>query len=48
MLHDYRRTAREALLRKPEGLTEYDIRHPLTPTGTDLVGIVKHVAIVER
>jgi Protein of unknown function (DUF664) len=28
-------------------LSEYDIRRPLTPTGTNLLGIVKHVASVE-
>ncbi|MEW9527122.1 DinB family protein [Microbispora sp. NPDC049125] len=41
------RTAREALLRKLEGLSEYDARRPLTPTGTNLLGLVKHVASVE-
>ena len=30
-----------------DGLGEYDIRRPLTPTGTNLLGIVKHVAAVE-
>ncbi|MFJ5114010.1 DinB family protein [Streptomyces sp. NPDC088551] len=43
----YLRTAREALLWKLDGLTEYDIRRPLTPTGTNLLGLVKHVAAVE-
>jgi hypothetical protein len=28
-------------------LSEYDIRRPLTPTGTNLLGLVKHLAIVE-
>ena len=32
---------------KLEGLSEYDIRRPLTPTGTNLLGVVKHVASVE-
>ncbi|WP_435852086.1 DUF664 domain-containing protein, partial [Streptomyces rubradiris] len=27
-----------------DGLTEYDIRRPLTPTGTNLLGLVKHLA----
>lgn len=46
-LHRYLQTAREVLLWKLEGLSEYDIRRPLTPTGTNLLGIVKHVSVVE-
>ncbi|MDH2429137.1 DinB family protein [Sphaerisporangium sp. TRM90804] len=46
-LRQYLRTAREALLWKLEGLSEYDLRRPLTPTGTNLLGLVKHVAGVE-
>ena len=46
-LKRYLQTAREVLLWKLEGLSEYDIRRPLTPTGTNLLGIVKHVASVE-
>ena len=46
-LHRYLRTAREALLWKIDGLSEYDIRRPLTPTGTNLLGLVKHAAGVE-
>lgn len=46
-LHDYLRYGREALLWKLEGLSEYDARRPLTPTGTNLLGLVKHVASVE-
>jgi uncharacterized damage-inducible protein DinB len=38
--------AREALLWKLEGLSQYDMRRPLTPTGTNLLGLVKHVACV--
>jgi hypothetical protein len=30
-----------------QGLSEYDIRRPLTPTGTNLLGLVKHLSIVE-
>ena len=29
---------------KLEGLDEYDIRRPMTPTGTNLLGLVKHSA----
>lgn len=46
-LHRYLQAAREALLWKLEGLSEYDIRRPLVPTGTNLLGLVKHVASVE-
>ena len=46
-LHRYLRSAREALLWKLDGLSEYDSRRPLTPTGTNLLGLVKHVASVE-
>jgi len=46
-LHRYLQVARETLLWKLEGLSEYDIRRPLTPTGTNLLGLVKHVACVE-
>jgi hypothetical protein len=46
-LHHYLQGAREALLWKLDGLSEYDIRRPLTPTGTNLLGLIKHVAGVE-
>ena len=46
-LHRYLRTGREAVLWKLDGLSEYDARRPLTPTGSNLLGIVKHVASVE-
>jgi uncharacterized damage-inducible protein DinB len=46
-LHRYLRDARAALLWKLDGLAEYDVRRPLTPTGTNLLGLVKHLAGVE-
>jgi uncharacterized protein YceH (UPF0502 family) len=46
-LRRYLQGAREAVLWKLEGLSEYDVRRPLTPTGTNLLGLVKHVASVE-
>jgi uncharacterized damage-inducible protein DinB len=46
-LHRYLRVVREALLWKLDGLSEYDIRRPMTPTGTNLLGLVKHVASCE-
>ncbi|HEY8300342.1 MAG TPA: DinB family protein [Jatrophihabitans sp.] len=45
-LHTYLKAARNALLWKVEGLSEYDARRPMTPTGTNLLGLVKHVAAV--
>ena len=41
-LHSYLCGARETLVWKLDGLSEYDIRRPLTPTGTNLLGLVKH------
>jgi hypothetical protein len=46
-LHRYLQDAREALLWKLDGLTEYDVRRPMVPTGTNLLGLVKHEASVE-
>ncbi|WP_344479135.1 DinB family protein [Nonomuraea monospora] len=46
-LHSYLRAARESLVWKLDGLAEYDVRRPLTPTGTNLLGLVKHLAGVE-
>jgi uncharacterized damage-inducible protein DinB len=46
-LQRYLQVAREALLWKLEGLSEYDVRRPMVPTGTNLLGLVKHVASVE-
>ncbi|MFI5533883.1 DinB family protein [Kitasatospora sp. NPDC051853] len=46
-LHGRLRRDREALLWKLDGLDEYDARRPLTATGTNLLGLVKHVATVE-
>ncbi len=45
-LHFYLTRGREALAWKLEGLSEYDARRPLVPTGTNLLGLVKHVATV--
>jgi hypothetical protein len=46
-LHRYLQDARDALLWKLDGLAEYDVRRPLTPTGTNLLGLVKHLTSVE-
>jgi hypothetical protein len=46
-LHTSLRSAREAMLSKLGGLSEYDIRQPLTPTGTNVLGLVKRLSITE-
>jgi hypothetical protein len=46
-LHEYLQGARDTLIWKLDGLGEYDIRRPLTPTGTNLLGLVKHQATGE-
>lgn len=47
VLHRHLQTGRDALLWKLDGLSEYDIRRPMVPTGTNLLGLIKHVASVE-
>lgn len=47
VLHRYLNAARDALVWKLEGVGEYDLRRPMTPTGTNLLGTVKHLAAVE-
>ncbi|TQS40130.1 DinB family protein [Cryptosporangium phraense] len=46
-LQRYLQEARDALVGKLDGLSEYDLRRPLVPTGTNLLGLVKHAAGVE-
>ncbi|MDT5153159.1 MAG: hypothetical protein QOI01_4892 [Mycobacterium sp.] len=41
-LHDYLQAGRDAMSWKLE-VTEYDMRRPLAPTGTNLLGLVKHL-----
>jgi hypothetical protein len=47
MLTHYLRRARDGLLLKLDSLSERELRMPRTPTGTNLIGIVKHCANVE-
>ena len=47
VLHRYLRTGREAVLWKLDGVAEYDARRPMVRTGTNLLGLVKHLASVE-
>jgi uncharacterized damage-inducible protein DinB len=46
-LHDDLRWIREVMLWKLDGLSEYDIRRPMTRTGTNLLGLIKHLATSE-
>jgi hypothetical protein len=46
-LRRYLQAARDALLWKLDGLPEYGVRRPMTPTGTNLLGLVKHLTFVE-
>ena len=46
-LKRYLQRGRDALLWKLDGLSEYDMRRPMTPTGTNLLGLVKHVASMD-
>jgi len=39
--------SRTVMLAKLDGLSEYDRRRPSTPTGTNLLGLVKHLAGLE-
>jgi uncharacterized damage-inducible protein DinB len=46
-LKAYLQIVRDAMLWKLDGLSEYDVRRPLVRTGTNLLGLVKHLASVE-
>ena len=46
-LQRYLQRGREDLLWKLDGLSEYDVRRPMTSTGTNLLGLVKHVSYME-
>lgn len=46
-LQRYLQAGRNAILWKLDGLSDYDMRRPMTPTGTNLLGIVKHLTAVE-
>ena len=46
-LHGDLRDVRASLMSKLDGLSEYDVRRPLTTTGTNLLGLVKHLSISE-
>jgi hypothetical protein len=46
-LHDYLTKIRKAVIWKAEGLSEYDVRRPLTRTGTNLLGLIKNLSVGE-
>jgi hypothetical protein len=46
-LHDKLQASRAVMLAKLDGLSEVDRRRPVTPTGTNLLGLVKHLAGLE-
>lgn len=47
VLHRYLSSLRETVLWKLEGIGEREARWPMTPTGTNLLGLVKHLAAME-
>lgn len=46
-LHDDLREARATMVWKLDGLSEYDVRRPMTSTGTNLLGLIKHLTLTE-
>jgi len=46
-LHEDLRWVRQSVLDKLDGLSEYDVRRPLTATGTNLLGLIKHLTLSE-
>jgi hypothetical protein len=47
IMHRYLDKQRQALLAKLDGVSERDVRWPMTSTGTNLLGLAKHVASIE-
>lgn len=43
----YLQECRESVLASLDGLTEYEIRRPMTPSATNLLGLIKHLVGVE-
>jgi hypothetical protein len=46
-LRQYLQYARDSVVRSLDGLSEYDVRRPLVPSGTNLLGVVKHLVGIE-
>lgn len=45
--HGYLTASRQQILASVAGLSEFDLRWPRTPTGTNLLGVVKHLVGIE-
>jgi uncharacterized protein DUF664 len=43
----YLQEARDSVVRALDGLDEYDVRRPVVPSGTNLLGLVKHLTGIE-
>jgi hypothetical protein len=46
-LRRYLQQGRDTIVAKLDGLGEHDVRRPLVPSGTNLLGLVKHLAGLE-
>lgn len=46
-LQHYLQQARDSVLRALDALSEYDARRPVMPSGTNLLGLVKHLVGIE-
>ena len=46
-LQRYLQESRDSVLSTLDGLSEYDARRPLVPSGTNLLGLVKHLVGIE-
>jgi hypothetical protein len=46
-LRHYLRQGHDSMVRALEGTSEYDARRPLVPSGTNLLGLVKHLVGIE-
>lgn len=46
-LHERHQRARESFVHKLAGLSEYDVRRPMTRTGTNLLGLARHLTLYE-
>lgn len=47
ILHARLKLSRDALVWKLEGLSDSDVRRPMTHTATNLIGLVKHLTLLE-
>jgi Protein of unknown function (DUF664) len=46
-LRRYLQEGRDCVVGALDGLSEYDVRRPMVPSGTNLLGLVKHLAGIE-